>query len=207
MKGGILQVLTEIQVGTCIPDLLIVCSGTEYPRASPKLSYFDCTLVAATMRAGATTVEGLADTTFSPTTEIARRVERLVRLGLLAQISEDQIRLSHRALPNRVRIVAVEAKLTRWKDALTQTQTYLSFANEAYIAMPAASVRHNVNALSACADAGVGVIAVDECEASVVLRAENRQPISAEWVRVVSSAVGLPYTPARLSANASRHAR
>jgi hypothetical protein len=207
IDSGGFRVLTEVQIGACIPDLLIVDGGNDDRRSSAPLSYFDCTLVAATIQAGVTTIDALADTTFSPTAEIARRVGRLVRLGLFAQCRDEGLRVTRRALPNRLRIIAVEAKLTRWKDALAQTKSYLSFANEAYIAMPAQAVRRNINALTACADAGIGVIGVDECDASVILPAEYRQPRSPEWVRVVSSAVSLPYASGKFSANASRQAR
>lgn len=207
LQDGPFHVLSETQVGTRIPDLLIVCSNTEQGGALPKLSYFDCTIVATTIRAGTVTVETLAETTFSPATEIARRVDRLVRRGLLTHDDNDRFRFSPRALPTKLRVVAVEAKLTRWKDALAQARTYLAFANEAYVAMPAQTVRRNVSALTACADAGIGVIAVDELDVSIVLQAVHRQPMSPEWVRVVSSVVALPHTRAKLSANASCHAR
>ena len=37
-------------------------------------------------------------------------------------------------------VVAVEAKLLRWRDALAQAISYLRFANESYVALPKAVV-------------------------------------------------------------------
>jgi predicted transcriptional regulator len=207
LRNSTVQVLKEIQVGMRIPDLLIVCSKIQQPTTSVKLTYFDCTIIAATMQSGGMSVAELADAMFASEAEIAKRVVRLVRLGLLDQQQDAQVRMRRRALPGKPHVVAVEAKLVRWKEALSQARRYLAFANEAYIAMPGATVRRNVAALTACAEAGVGVIAVDEIDADVLLPAERRQLVSAEWVRVVWNAVGLAHTRANIPSNASRHAR
>ena len=117
----------------------------------------------------------------------------------------DAVRVTAKTIPIAAHVVAVEAKLTRWKEAVAQARDYLRFANEAYIAMPASIIGRNTKALAACADAGVGVIAVDQVDARVVMRAAKSQPCSAEWVRILTHAVGLRQLTA--ASKASRHAR
>ncbi len=206
VQASAIQVLTEVQVGTCIPDLLIVCGDRREEMPRHKLTYFECTIVAAMMKAGLITVDEIADATFAPREEILKRVSRLVRLGLIEH-RDSQLRVASRALPNKLRVIAVEAKLTRWKDALEQARAYLSFANEAYIAMPASLIRRNVSALSGCADSGVGVIAVEDNDSSVVLPAVCTRTVSAEWLRVVSTAISVPQGQPRTSMNASFQGR
>lgn len=198
------QILSEQQVGMCIPDLLIVRAKPGEDRTPLRLSYFDCTLIAAALNAGSVTVADLAASTYSAPEQIGRRIVRLQKLGLISQ-RNDQLRVSANRLPTGVHVVAVEAKLTRWRDALGQARDYLRFANEAYIAMPSGIIGRNTTALTQCADSGVGVIAVDEVDARVVLRAETHRRRSAEWIRIASTSVGLrqPATATK----ASRQAR
>jgi hypothetical protein len=204
VAGAAHQILSEQQVGMCIPDLLVVRSKPAEDRTPLRLSYFDCALIATALKSGTVTVADLAASTYSAPEQIGKRVVRLVKLGLMSQRS-DRLRVPAKTVPSGAHVVAVEAKLTRWRDALAQAQDYLRFANEAYIAMPASVIGRNATALAACADAGVGVIAVDEVDARVVLRAQSHRPYSAEWVRIVTSSVGLRQL--NTAAKASRQAR
>jgi hypothetical protein len=198
------QILTEQQIGACIPDLLIVRSKPDKDRIPLRLSYFDCALIAAALKAGSVTVADLAAATYSAQEQIDKRVVRLVRLGVMSEAAGG-LRVRAQSLAMNAHVVAVEAKLTRWRDAVAQAREYLRFANEAYIAMPARVILSNAIALAACADDGIGVIAVDEIEAWVVLNAEEHRPCSAEWIRILSNSVGLRYPST--AANASRQAR
>jgi hypothetical protein len=198
------QVFREQQVGMCIPDLLIVRSNPAEDRTPLRLSYFDCALIATALKSGSVTVADLAASTYSAPEQIGKRVLRLVKLGLMSKRS-DLLSEPANVVPRGAQVVAVEAKMTRWRDALAQARDYLRFANEAYIAMPAGVIGRNAGALAACADAGVGVIAVDEVDAHVVLRAEGHRQCSAEWVRIVSNSVGFRQPSA--TARASRQAR
>jgi hypothetical protein len=197
------QILSEKQVGACIPDLLVVRSKAAQERTPLRLSYFDCALIASALKSRSVTVADLAASTYSAPEQIDKRVLRLVKLGLMSQ-QKNSLRIVPSAMP-QVHIVAVEAKLTRWRDALLQAREYLKFANEAYIAMPASVIASNATALAACAEFGIGVIAVDEIGVRVVLRPEAHRPCSAEWVRVVADSVGLRHPTA--AAKASRQAR
>ena len=198
------QILIEQQVGMCIPDLLVVRSKPNEDCTPLSLSYFDCALIAAALEAGNVTVTGLAASTYSLPQQISKRVQRLVKLGLMFE-HNDGIRVPASALPTDAHVVAVEVKLARWKKALRQANDYLRFANEAYVALPTDVIGRNTTALAACADAGVGVIAIDEVDAQVLISAKAHSPCSAEWVRIVSHSVGLrqPSTASK----ASRQAR
>lgn len=200
-----LRVFTEIQIGMRIPDLLIVSGPAPESGRSQRLSYFDCAIVAATIQAGPMSVGELAAHTFAPHHEIERRASRLVRVGLLEQHNA-LLRCRSQAWRSGRHIIAIEAKLTRWKDAIAQARQYRLFANEAYIAMPSDIVRRNVAALSQCAEDGIGVLAVDRDDVSIVLRSTRNHPISPEWVRIVSGTLPLDVSQ-NAESNASRQAR
>jgi DNA-binding MarR family transcriptional regulator len=199
------DVLTEMQVGMRIPDLLLVFRDPAELLAPVKLSYFECALLAFTLRTGTSTVTDLAAATYASREDVETRVGRLAHLGFLKRRGDEFT--AAKRIGRRVRIIAVEAKLTRWKEALVQAEECRRFANEAYIAMPQGIVRNNLAVVQACASSGVGIIAVDEHGPSVLLDAERSQPQSAEWIRVMSSAVGLPQMRPTTSSNAARQAR
>ena len=182
-------ILSERQVGMRVPDLLIVRSKPSGDYTPLRLSYFECVLIAATLKLGGATVADLAASTYSLPEQIGERIVRLVKLGLMFERS-DSVSVPLKALPAGARVVAVEAKLTRWREALQQARDCLRFANEAYIAMPATVIGRNAIALSTCAEHGVGVIAVDPVDARVILPAEGHLPCSAEWVQILSNSVG-----------------
>ena len=184
------RVINQMQIGMRIPDLLVVAAKENQELAPLRLTYFECAIIATTIQSGQTTVANLAAHTYAPAKDVAKRVNRLIRLGLIASnAGSDQLRVA-RALPAGLRIIAVEAKLSRWKDALNQAKHYQTFANESYIAMPAQVIGRNATALAACADVGIGVIAVDALEASILLRATRHHPVSPEWVRLICNSVG-----------------
>lgn len=201
------RMLTETQVGPRIPDLLLFYSKPDRQRSAVQLTYFDCAILAAILDGQPIDVVKLAERTYASIGDIERRVVRLVRLGFVTARPDGTFALRRGVIPTDVRVVAVEAKLYRWREALSQAEAYFSFANESYIAMPSHAVRRNINALDACAVAGVGIIAVDDSGASLLLNGERREPCSAEWVRLVSNAVGINQTAAVTRANASRQAR
>ena len=195
---AVYQILNEQQVGMCIPDLLVVRSKSGEDCTPLRLSYFDCALIAVALEAGNVTVADLAASTYSLPDQVDRRVLRLVKLGLMSERS-DRIRMRASALPTGAHVMAVEVKLTRWRTALRQASDYLRFA------LPASVIGRNPIALAACADVGVGIIAVNEVDVRVVLSAKTHSPRSAEWVRIVSNSVGLRQPS--IASRASRQGR
>jgi hypothetical protein len=80
-------------------------------------------------------------------------------------------------LPLHERLVAVELKLTRFSEAMTQAVAHLAFAPESYVAMPqplADRLASDVRG-SRLASAGLGLLAVNLRECSVLIPASGRQ--------------------------------
>jgi hypothetical protein len=59
---------------------------------------------------------------------------------------------------NRIRIIAIEAKLEEWRKALDQAQVYARYADVAYVAMPAGYSHGNMT--EAFSSKRVGLLAV-----------------------------------------------
>ena len=84
---------------------------------------------------------------------------RLIDWGLLEYGPGGRI-ARRRTLAGRSRLLAVEAKLTRWRSALKQAMAYRSYADKSYVALPDVVVRRNSISLDDFACAGVGLLAV-----------------------------------------------
>jgi hypothetical protein len=63
-----------------------------------------------------------------------------------------------------VEIIAIEAKLTRWKKALNQAVSYLRFADESYVVLPQSHARKAIEAREDFRAAGVGLWVVTESD-------------------------------------------
>jgi hypothetical protein len=102
------------------------------------------------------------------------------------------LRPTGRHLATDVHISAIEAKLTKWWDAIEQAERYLSFANHAYIAMPADTFDRVDDIITECEARGLGALAVtSEGYVSMVAEPRDTTPQTPEWVRLVSSVVGV----------------
>ena len=193
------RLLEHPQVGGRIPDLVMMFSRVDALRPL-RLTYFEAALVSTLLRLGEATAIRIAEHLFAPLSAIGAAVHRLVGLRVLKRRRSgdtEVYRVSERALPRDAEVVAVEAKLRRWRVALEQATAYLEFANRAFVAMPSDTARRNTAMLEACAERGVGVIAVDAACAATVLEAVRRPTKSPDWLRLVSAHLGIVRDPAR----------
>jgi hypothetical protein len=203
----ICDVVTEMPVGSGnvrIPDVLLIYTDSRGPeRSAPTpLSYYDAEIISRLARSSASLTD-LAAEFFANQDELSGRLRRLEGRGLIRRSFDTALYQTTALFPRNIRIVAIEAKLKRWRDAIRQASRYVEFANEAFIAMPS-GVAMRSQVVEACAEAGVGVLAVDQTMVTVVLQPESVTPCSGEWVRVVSATVGVqgPSTAARASSQA-----
>jgi hypothetical protein len=99
--------------------------------------------------------------------------------------------------PNAAEVIAVEAKLHRWREAIEQATTYRRFANRSFVALPRATIEGSAQISEACRERGLGLIAVWSSGAKVVRPAVRHRPASAEWVWVVGQAADWKATRTR----------
>jgi hypothetical protein len=89
------------------------------------------------------------------------------------------------ARPVVSRAIAIEAKLTDWRSAAIQAERYQDFADETYVAMPAARIASLMKRPDRLEGLGLGLIAVspDACEIVVAAAsAAPRLPALRRWL-------------------------
>ncbi len=116
-------------------------------------------------------------------------VEPLLSSGLIAETGRSCYELAgwHVALPDE--LIAVEAKLGRWRDAVKQAAAHIASAEYAYVAVPPSTAKVAMRKFGAVAASGVGLLQVD-CKAQVRLVVDaQRQPKRRydlnHWVRKI----------------------
>jgi hypothetical protein len=185
------ELLREVPVGahaTRFPDVVLIFSFEQPDTAQVRLTYEDAILLAALLKQSATSAE-LREQFFADVASLEQRLGGLSGKNLVRRSADGRWEANRSVLPSGIRIVAIEAKLARWRQALEQAGQYSVFANESYIAMPG-HLACGRQLLTTCASRGVGVIAVDQHGVRVVLEAESHAPQTPEWLRFVTRTVG-----------------
>lgn len=182
------RVLSHPQVGALIPDLVLICIPAELRGAvhapdQSRVSGLEAAVLSQLLVSKRMSPANVAERLYSTVERIDAAVHRLKRCGMVREMSSGLIVPSRQPFA-RVEVIAVEAKLARWRQALAQARNYLSFSNRAYVALPSSRAQVS-KVIEECRSNGVGVISVQGDLARIVLPAPQRPVLSADWVHLV----------------------
>jgi hypothetical protein len=185
------HVLREVTVRSRVADCVVVHASVQPVSTPTRMTYFEAAIIALLLQRGESEISAVADQLFACAGSVESRVSRLVRLGLIDDTGV-LLRATGRHLAADVHISAIEAKLTKWWDAIEQAEHYLTFANHAYIAMPADTFDRNDDIVAECEGRGLGALAVTpNGRVSMIAEPRDTTPQTPDWVRLVSSVVGI----------------
>lgn len=106
-----------------------------------------------------------------------RDLKQLVDCGLV-KMDNDRLFLANRFCG---KIIAFEAKLERWRDALAQAVNYQRFSDESYVILPSAAATQALASKGDFIECGVGLIAFDGVKARKLLEASKS--MLHDWAR------------------------
>jgi DNA-binding Lrp family transcriptional regulator len=131
------RVLREAAIGNVIPDLLIGQWEADDHRSVPQLTNIARHVLALLQRSGPSTIESIQSKLYLSESALARAISVLRRAGALSQVeSRSELHVPPDfAKRTNVRLIAIEMKMKRWREALEQAIRYLSFADEAYVVL------------------------------------------------------------------------
>lgn len=147
----------EIAVGRSIPDLVIVGHDPAYEALSPVLSAQESVFIAQIRGIRRARIDTLAPM-YERDPSLHHCVESLIRRQVLLRSRTGTVSLSPE-FRNKGRLIAIEAKLTKWRQAVTQATAYLRFADEAYVLLPEATAQRAMEARKDFRTARVGLLA------------------------------------------------
>jgi len=177
--------LSELQVGQVIPDMLLVLADTARLKCKVELSGFESWIVAELLGGRSRRPETLAARLYARPEQTVKALDRLERRGAVYRSTSTTFMLREGWFPRQSEVVAVEAKLARWRDAIEQAKAYLRFANRAYVALPAETINRAGGILDACRLRGIGLLSVSHHGVNIVKKAPLHRTSSPGWVWVV----------------------
>lgn len=158
-SGQRARVLRETAIGPVIPDLMIGVWSGELPRYSKLNGVGRHILAWLSTEKAVTNEEQLREALFLSKHAADSAVSALKRIGAIERRDSGEIELrSEFDVSNSIRLIAIELKLTRWREALEQAIEYRKFADEAYVVLDAAKVEVSPDMTAAFLAEGVGLL-------------------------------------------------
>lgn len=153
------RVLREPNLGAIIPDLLIGI-GRRANRAPKGQAYRSTRMEAHVMalleRERALAMKAISEAIFMSSEDVHHTLEKLSRAGVVHCV-RGAWRLSRQHSSKWIEIVAVEVKLSRWREALCQATEYLDFADRSYVILDGNRAKDSPLIREAFAERGIGL--------------------------------------------------
>ena len=183
---GRAEMLGSIQVGTVVPDLVAVYRRS--PSRSRYVSGLESWIVAYLLRRPQASLQELAERLFIRAERAESALTRLQDATVVRRLASGGFVVRRGMFPATAHVIAIEAKLRRWREAVDQAATYRRFANRSFVALPQAMIERTSGIRDACRARGLGLIAVCSNGVHVVRPADRHRPVSWEWVWIVAQA-------------------
>lgn len=190
--------IREPSVGMVIPDLLFGQWPAGLTPTRQKSTIVEAHIAATLERVRRLSACALIER-LSLTPEIAARsLASLVRRGVLER-NGLQYSLCANASTATLDIVAVEVKLSRWREALAQASHYRTFADRSYVVLDGSRVLVTPGIRQAFRTAGVGLFGQTDTQLIQYVRARARLRLSSTRVRAADALFGIDSQRASLS--------
>jgi hypothetical protein len=150
----------EVGVGRSIADVVVTLMPKNAVRIPPPLSVRESVIVSALRSNGSTRIDVLERLCgMAPQSLRTGMVDRLRHAGVVSRGEGGRVSLGGWCRAGA--LIAIEAKLTRWGDALEQALAYRQFADRVYVALPADCVRPALRARAVFERESVGLLSVN----------------------------------------------
>ena len=172
----------EVGVGRAIADVVVLLKSKRDRAAPPELLTIAESVILASLRRSGRTRIDLLEKRCGVRREGLRDglLDRLKRWGLVTHGRGGLVELST-TLTDQYQIIALEAKLFRWRDALNQARSYQRYADRSYVVLPEAVAERALKHKGEFVSNGIGLLSVSEQRLDVLL--EAGQCTSHDWRR------------------------
>lgn len=181
----------EVPMGNRIPDF--ICMTIYMKPTSPVLprncSFRHASILWVLRRHWRLHTQSIARALFSSTDRLQPLLDDLVRSGAVERHATGAYSLTERWRSIHIDVLAVEAKLHRWSEALQQATSYQAFADRVVVAMDPLGVPCNPKKIQAFVDARVGLCAVSPENISWMVKPVRRKTSGREQEYLLTSAL------------------
>lgn len=170
-REGAIALRRELPVCGRIPDVVMVRFMRPPSPAylSMKCSYRHAFVIWQIRRSGPLAVGEIAQRVFTDVEMVRPAVDDLLNNGILHRLPCNRLTLADEVDGEDAEIFAIEAKLTRWREAIEQAQSYRSFADYSIVAMTDNALAQGGRVESAAREAGLGLLQVGKGSAAWVV--------------------------------------
>lgn len=165
----------EVSVGRTVADIvsILAAQGAAPSVPTTALTVLESVVLATLRRHGATRIDllerrcGLVARTLR-----GSKLSRLHATGIVTRSPGGRIALA-RPWTTHFRVIAIEAKLTKWREALAQAVLYRRYADWVYVALPEGLATMALLSQDLFEAAGVGLLLVRSDRLSIALLPSN----------------------------------
>lgn len=176
-----LLIFSEVQVGATIPDLVIVRDiGRGGAKRAVRLTLFESWVLGELVRAKQMRSQTLTRRLFTREQDMTTALKRLTRAGIVKQTRAGVFAVQT-DFTARYEVLSIEAKLDRWRNAITQAKTYFRFSDRSFVALPSSMIAKRPEIGEACKAAGVGLIGVRPNGIQLHVSGQAKSPDRREW--------------------------
>lgn len=155
------RVAHELPIGQSIADMVILRPVSERVWPEAPLTVAESVVLSTLRQLGAARADTIGRQVFMSADEVRALLDGRLSEWRLVRCKERGIVEAHAAWVRAAEVIAVEAKLTRWRDALEQATFYRRYADRAFVLLPRASAETAFRHAADFRAAGVGLLAYD----------------------------------------------
>jgi hypothetical protein len=135
-SASLTKVVREPAIGPIIPDLLVGVVTRHAPIVARRhFTSIEASVLAFLEGNGASSADAIGRALFMPSQACTRALTSLRKAGAIQESSDHCWVIADGARTSGIEILAFEAKLHLWRRALEQAETYLRFADRAYVVL------------------------------------------------------------------------
>lgn len=153
-----IKIKNEVGAGRFISDVVALVTTKGIELKSPVLSSRESVVLSCIRQHGPITKEKLHNFCRIAPEQLSRICSKLERAGIIR--SQQRLLRLRREWARSTKLIAFEAKLTRWRDALRQATAYRSFADKSYVVLSAPLATTAIKNAKEFRAEGVGLLVV-----------------------------------------------
>lgn len=191
LKKKRIAVFIEPQIETGYPDIVIAefySSDTFKNKYRDKLKVKDLKILYHIQQQGRTSITQISEELGFSIYEINNSVKRLNKASMV-QISKDNKVIKKTPLKKYYKIkniIAIEAKVNKWSEAIRQAENNIWFSSKSYIMLNKTKCNDSIK--KKCIESGIGIILINGKIKTYLVGESRKQPVSYaslqfnEWV-------------------------
>jgi hypothetical protein len=151
----------ELSVGHSIADLVILHTRNTPLWPSAPLTIAESAILSCLRLLKEADIDTIAESVFLRAAQVRTLLLGRLSAWKLARTKDKAVFRSSTCWVDRSEVIAVEAKLTRWREALAQAAVYRRYADRVFVLLPAGSAELAAEHKDSFLTKGVGLLSYD----------------------------------------------